>query len=124
MARNAVRRTAQGNEQELDESERAPEDGGTPGVPSTDSGMGPNPVTAVTMPGDKIVRDARDPASEAAPAPRSYEVQGGPYTVMWNNFQYKIQHGEILSEHTHDIPRLRKQGVRMQLLQRDEEPAT
>jgi hypothetical protein len=114
MARNPVKRTAGAEDgDDLDEGQKAPEAGGTPGVPETNSGAQLHPSNVVTQAQDKIVRDVRDPASEAAPPPKKYEVVGGPYTVQYQNFPYKLNPGKLLSEHTHDIPKLRAMGVRM-----------
>lgn len=117
MARNTKPSRAR-QEADLDESQQAPEEGGTPGVPleRIHSGSQPNAASRVMLPQDMIGRDARDPASEAAPRPKRYVVVGGPYRVSYNNFPYVLSHGKILSEHTSNIPFFRSQGVRMEEL--------
>jgi hypothetical protein len=122
MARNIKQpaRTAA----DLDIEQHAPEEGGTPGIPleRIHSGSQPNASHHVMLPKDMIGRDARDPASEAAPRPKRFSVVGGPYRVSYNNFPYVLTHGKILSEQTSDIAFFRAQGVRLEPIPDQEAP--
>lgn len=121
MARNAVRRTSGGEGDghegaEGDETQQV--EGGAPGLPTADSGAQPNPETRITRPGDMVVGDVRDAKSEGAPQAKKYTVVNGG-KILWQNLSYQMQPGQVVSDHTHDVALLRRQGIRLEELPAD-----
>ena len=121
--RNAKQRAAEpgGEDQELearqdgaeqDDEAGDPEGGGSPGVPSRADGA--NDASAkITLPADMIVGSAKGPEDKDAPPPKQYVVVGGPYQVAYGSMIYQLKHGRQLSDASHPIELLRRQGVRL-----------
>jgi hypothetical protein len=130
MARNVVKKGAaaeggedEGAEDALAQGEGgAPTEGGSLGVPTTDSGAQLNPSHTITRPGDAITADVRDAKSEQAKPPKRYEVLNGG-KVIWHNQAYVIRPGQVLSENSHDVAGFKRQGIRMQELPDEEQAA-
>jgi hypothetical protein len=114
--RNAAKKQAQGSEEAAqdefeDDAGESPVDGGSPGVPQAQD---PNAALArVATATDMIVGSAKDPKSEAAPPAKRYVVVGGPYQINYRSMVYKLLHGREVSEASHPIEMLRRQGVRL-----------